>query len=348
MRKKLITSLLLAAVLLLPRISGAASGDVFEYSFQSNYIGPHVLNVHQYQPWIEDVKKRSGGRLIINFFLNGALVKNEESLPALKNGVLDIAGIGPMYTDTLFPHTLAFMVPHITRDSIHAARLYWKAYTTIPEIKAELDKQMKVLAVWGSDRSALFSIRDPILTPADLTGKRVLIWSGGQVDQVKAWGGTPVQTAPNDTYIALQRGMGDVFYGPLPVGVAYKLMEVSKNITIIPSSTLFLTIGMSWDAWKELPGDLQKIIDDTTGEEFSKRSGELLYEYTNKDVKTMEAAGVTMHTLTEAQYQAFKDADKAVTMDFWQKDLARLGNPDPAGAIARAYKLAAETPAAGQ
>jgi TRAP-type C4-dicarboxylate transport system substrate-binding protein len=248
----------------------------------------------------------------------------------------------------MLPNAFAFMVPHITRDAVHAHRLYWKAYTTIPEIKAELDKNMKVLAVWGSDRSALYSVKNPILTPKDLVGKRVLIWNPGQADQIKAWGGSPVQVAPNETYLSLQRGMGDALFAPLPVGVAYKLMEVSKHITIIPATTLFLSFGMNWDAWKELPADLQKIITDTTGEAFSKRSGELLYEHTNKDIETMKAAGVTIHTLTEAQYQAFKDADKTVTMEYWNKELTRVGVANPAAAIARAYKMSAETPAAGK
>jgi TRAP-type C4-dicarboxylate transport system substrate-binding protein len=348
MFRNLLVSLAAAAVLLAPSSGFAAADEVFEYNYQSSYGGPHVCNVHQYPQWIEEVAKLSGGRLKINFFLSGALVKNEETTPAIMNGNVDIAGAGPTYSYDLHPYSYAFQLPHITRDAVQATHLYWNAYKTIPEVKAEWDKTMKILAVWGSDRMGLFARGDAVLTPADLAGKRVLIWSGGQVDQVKAWGGIPVQVSPNDTYIALQRGMGDVFFGPLPTGVAYKMMEVSKNITIFPAATIFITIGMNWDAYNDLPDDLKKIIDDTTGEAFSLRSGDLLYEYTNKDIETMKAAGCIFHDLTDAQYQAFKDADREVTMEFWMKELARLGVPDPAAVIQRSYDMAAATPGAGE
>ncbi len=342
-RHFIISTALLASL----AFSGAAkAADVHEFNFQSSYAGPHVLNLHLYQPWIEELKKRSDGRLVLHFFMSGAITKPEEAATAVMNGSVDISGISPTYSDTLFPNTLSFMVPHITRDSVQAAHLYWKAYTTLPEVKAEFDKIGKTLAIWGSDRSGLFSNKGPIASPADLKGKRVLIWSGGQVDQVKSWGGIPVQVSPNDTYMGMQRGMGDVFYGPLPIGVAYKLMEVTKDVTVIPASTIFVGISMNWDAWKSLPPDLQKLMEETTGEQFSYRSGDLLYEYTNKDIETMKAAGCKFLYLTDAQYKAFTDADREVMMAYWNKELKRLGIADPAAAIKRAYDMAAAIPGA--
>lgn len=344
MSKTFFVSLALAASLLLPAPARAA--DVFEYNFQSTYAGPHVLNLHDYQPWIKELEAKSNGRLKLHFFMNGALVKTEEATPSIMNGNLDIGGCGPQYTDSLFPHTLAFTVPHIAADSVQSSALFWKAYEEIPEVKAEWDKVGKVLTIWGSDRSGFFCPKDPVFSPADMRGKRVLIWSGGQVDQVKAWGGIPVQVSSNDTYMALQRGMGDMFFGPLPTGVAYKLMEVSKHITIIPANSIYIANVMNWDCWNELPEDLQNLLMEGQGKEGSIRAGALLYQYTNKDLETMKAAGCTIHTLTPEQYQAFKDADREVTMDWWNKDLKRLGVADPAMEIKRAYDMAAQIPVA--
>ena len=341
--KKLFSALALAALL----VPGNACAADFEYNFQSAYAGPHILNTAMYLPGIEELKTESNGRLMLHYFQSGNIVKTDESLNALVNGTVDFGGCGPQYNDVWFPHTLSFIVPHIAKDSVQASALYWKAYSTIPEVKAEWDKHIKLLTLWGSDRSGFFSIKGPILSPADMQGKRVLIWSGGQVDQVKAWGGTPVQITSNDTYIALQRGMGDVFYGPLPVGVAYKLLEIAKDITIIPGNTIFIVLGANWDAWNELPKDLQDMIEAKFGgEAASIKSGRLLYDATNRDLDTMRAAGCTIHTLTAEQYQVFKDADHDVSTAFWLNDLKRIGNPDPAAAIKRAYDMAAATPGA--
>lgn len=341
----LLVSLTLTAALLVP--VAASADDAYEYNFQSMYAGPHVLNTQMFQPDLEQLEKDTGGRLKVHFFMSGAITKPEEAVPGVMNGNLDMAGVVSHYQDTLFPNTHVFEVPHVTRDSVQASALYWKAYNTIPEVKAEWDKVGKVLTVWGSDRSGLFSARGPMLSPADLKGKRVLIWNGGQVDQVKAWGGIPVQVSPNDTYMALQRGMGDVFFGPLPTGVAYKLMEVAKDITVIPATTLFLVNVVNWDVWNEIPADLQQqLYDKLGGEQASLKSGQFLYDYTNKDIDTMKAAGCTIHYLSEPQYQAFKDADHDVTMAFWRDDLKRLGIKDPEAAIQKVYDMAATIPTA--
>lgn len=325
----------------------ASAADVYEYNFQSSYAGPHVLNVHMYQPSLEKIEKQTDGKLKIHFFMSGAITKPEEVVPGVINGNLDMAGAGSLYQDSMMPITHSLELPHITRDSVQASALYWKAYTTIPEVKAELDKLGKVLTVWGSDRSGLFSSKGPITSPADIAGKRVLVWGGGQVDQIKAWGGIPVQVSPNDTYLGLQRGMGDVFFGPLPVGVAYKLLEVAKDVTILPATTVLVFTIVNWDVWNELPAEYQQMLmDELGGEKNSIRSGALLYEYTNKDLNTMRAAGCAIHELNDAQYKAFRDADHDVTMKFWRTNLARLRVADPEAVMKRNYDMAAAIPGA--
>lgn len=334
-----LTALFCGLSLCLPHMG--ATADTLEVNFQSMYAGPHVLNTQLYQPGSAAMEKLTNGELKLHYFMSGALTKPEEVVPSMINGNLDMAGIGVHYQDNLFPHSIILEIPHITKDSVHASAFYWKAYNEIPEIKAEVDKVGKVLTVWGSDRSALFSAVGPILSPADLKGKRVLLWSGGQVDQVKAWGGVPVQVSPNDTYMGLQRGMGDVFFGPLPTGVAYKIMEVAKDATIIPATTLFLINSVNHEVWNDMTPASQKAMMDTFGgEEKSKLSGQLLFDGSNRDLETMKAAGVKIHTLTDAQYQSFKDADRDTVQSFWVNDLTRLGIKDPEAWITKIRNMA--------
>lgn len=321
--------------------SPARAEKTYEYNFQSMYPGPHVLNQRYYKPVFDKIKEKSGGRLVIHYFMSGGMVKPDDLAPAVMNGNLDIGSMMVSYQDALFPHALLFQLPYISPDTIHASELYWKAYQEIPEVKAELDKAGKVLTVWGSDRSCLAARDALVKTPADLKGKRVLVWNGGQVDQIKAWGGVPIQVGMNDIYMALQRGMGDVFLGPLPAIVPNKLEEVTRYISVFPASTLVLVTVMNREAWEELPKDLQDLLmDEFGGEKASRISGSMLYEDTQKGIKTIEAAGCTVYTLTDAELQQFRDADRNVVMDFWVKDLRRLGVKDPEAWIKKAYGMA--------
>lgn len=338
-------SLTLAALFFLP--SQALAAESFELKFQSLYAGPHILNRAMYQPGLEELQKESGGRLNFQFLPSGAIAKSEDALPALTNGLLDGAGVGPQYQPMNFPNTMAFTIPYISKDSVQASALFWKAYSTLPEVRSEWDKQMKLLTIWGSDRSGFFSTVGPILSPKDVQGKTVIIWNGTQTQLIKSWGGVPVQVSPNDTYQVMKRGVGQIFFGPLPVGVAYKLMEVTPDVTIFPANTIFLVNGINWEVWESLPKDLQDMIEAKFGgEQASIRSGRLLYDQTNKDLETMKGAGCSIHALSDTQIKSFRDMDYYRTMDFWLGDLRRLGNQDPAGAIQRAYDMAAATPAA--
>lgn len=334
-------ALFVALGLLTPALGSAA--EPLELNFQSQYSGPHVLNVNVYQPGCENMEKLTNGELKLHYFMNGALVRAEEVAGALINGNLDMGGTGIHYQDQYFPHTLALQLPHISKDSRHASAIYWKAYNEIPEVKAEIDKVGKLLTIFGSDRSAIFSAKGPIMSPADMKGKRVLIWNGGQVDQVKSWGGIPVQVNPNDTYMGLQRGMGDAFLGPLPVGVAYKVMEVAKDVTVFPATTVAILDMVNWEVWNEMTPASQKAMMDTFGGEAgSIRAGQGLYDGTNRDIETMKKGGCTIHTLTDEQYATFEKADAEVMQAFWIKDLTRLGVKDPEAWIKQIRALSDE------
>ncbi len=304
--------------------AATAADPVVEFNFMSMYAGPHIFNVETGQPWVEEMKTKSGGSIVPHFFMSGALAKPEEVVSGLMNGTMDMAGGGVIYDPEIFPFALHIALPYSYDDAVHSTAIVNYLYENNPEIKAELDKVGKVLALWQSDRSALFSAKGKISSPADLKGKRVLFWSGSQVDQIKAWGGIPVQVSPNDTYVALQRGMGEVFLGPLPVGVAYKLMEVSKEITVLPAFVTTIVTWMNWDLWNSMTPDQQKLIEESVGT-WGKKTGEDLVRGSNKDMETMKAAGANIYILTAEEYQPFREADAPVILGFVEKEFKRMG-----------------------
>ncbi len=304
--------------------SAALAADPVEFNFMSIYTGPHIFNVETAQPWVEEMKTKSGGTVTPHFFMSGALAKPEEVVTALMNGTLDMAGASVAFDPDLFPLSLHIALPYSYDDAIHSTAIINYLYENNAEIKAEFDNVGKVLALWQSDRSALFSAKGKISSPADLKGKRVLFWNGSQVDQIKAWGGIPVQVSPNDTYVALQRGMGEVFLGPLPVGVAYKLMEVAKEITVLPAFVTSIIVWMNKDLWNSMSPDQQKLIEESVNT-WGKKTGEDLVRGSNKDMETMKAAGCKIYILTAEEYKPFRDADAPVILGFVEKEFKRMG-----------------------
>ncbi len=317
--KKFITGAFILS-LLAPGIANA----VTDFNFQSVYSPIHTFNKNVMEPWKESLPEYSKDTLNVFTFAAGGLTKNPETLNAIMEGTLDMGTGGLAFNIGEFPLAAMLNIPFSTDNAIHATAYLYELYNTNEEVKNEIDKAGKLLAIWGADSSAFFSKVGPITSIEDIKGKRVLAWSGPQLDQIRSWGGIPVQVSPNDTYIALERGMGDVLLCPIPAGVANKFMEVSKDITIIPATTLSVYTWASNDLWDYLSDEEKGYLENST-KDWGVRMGQLLVESTKEDIETMKKEGCVFHELPEAELEKFKSAALASYTNYVQKEFDRLG-----------------------
>jgi len=86
----------------------------------------------------------------------------------------------------------------------------------------------------------------PILSPTDLKGKKVRVFSAGQVEAVRLLGGSPVNIAFAEVYTAMQRGTVDAAIIGFQGVDSQKMYEVSKYV-LVPASFLGTTM-MGWAA----------------------------------------------------------------------------------------------------
>ena len=337
-----VIALLLAGAALFP----AGRAEARELMFQTPYQGDHVLNSRLFKPWFKQLERESGGSLHIVFRREGELVPARNALPSLMRGRLDMAGINAQYQESIFPYTMAFTAPYLTHDSIQAGALCQRALA-LPEVAAEWEKAGKTLFAWGSDRSGLFSTVGPVLSPAELRGKRVIIWGLSQMDQVRSWGGIPVHVSPRDTFMALERKLGDVFFVSFPTGVAYGLLELEavRDITVLPATTVFLAFVVNHEVWNSLSARERALMEKSAAGK-SVEAGQLLYERTNQDMETMRKAGRSVHVLTPAQFQAFKAANRSLLANLWVNKLQKLGVRDAKAFLRLAQEMADQTPGA--
>lgn len=325
-------------------VSGSAfAADSYHIRYQSVYPGPHVINVKILEPWVKEVTEKSGGRLDVEYFSSGAIIKLEDANKSVKTGTLDMASFSTPQAVSDFPHLATIGLAFLAKDSEHGTRIAWEMYKRFPEVKKELEQDVQFLTMWTSDRSGIFSTKTAVKSPADLKGKRVLFWSGGQGDQIKQWGGIPVQVPINDTYVALQRGMGEAFFGPLPAGTSQKLMEVAKHVTVLPINVGTISMVMNKDYFDDLPKDLQQFLLDNTGEAMGARTATALKNSTDADMETMTAQGSTIYHLTPEEVQAFAAPLAESDNTYWIDQMARYGEPNGAEWLPKVRAVAKET-----
>lgn len=314
-----------------------------EYVVQSFWSASHALNKKWWEPWCKEISEKSKGKVVFHYNPLNTQVKVDAVPGAIKSGTLDIGGIQMQAAVAMLPHSQALSLPFLVQDATEAAAMYMAMYKQLPEVKKELDKNFKVLAVIGSDRYAFIATNGMIKSPADISGKRVLVWAPYQMDEVKSWGGLPVQVTSTETYMGLQRGLGEIAYVPAPAIETSKLSEVAKNITLIPSRSLPLVIAMNNDSWESLPKNVQKLVSETTGDKLSKYLGQELVNLTTEDNKKHVKNGCTVYELTIPEQMAFKNAAAESNNKYWMTMLKRNGVKDPQGWINRVEKLAAQT-----
>lgn len=334
--KKTITALTcLASLYLAPALGIGAETLVHQGNPQMHATTPVSIEL------FDIIKEKTDGQLIIKFAGLGSVVKAEASFLSIRDGILDMGLFSPSDAITNLPLSNAAGFPWLIKNSAHGYRMQKALLEQIPEMKAELDKNVHLLAMWTSDRNCILSLDTAVKSPADLVGKRVLTWTPGLIDEIRAWGGIPISIGSSDAYVGLQRGMGSAVYCQLPMVKALKLYEVAKFATpISPSAVLPLGMGMNIDIWNSLSPETQAVVSDVLGD-----WGRILGDVTTADgdetIRIMQESGCVVSMLSEEETEAFKALSLPVLREFWIKMLTNAGIKDPGAYIDRVTALAA-------
>lgn len=111
----------------------------------------------------------------------------------------------------------------------------------------------------------------PIRTVDDLKGKKINYHISGADELITKFGAVPIFVAPPDIYMSIQRGQTDTSLMALTILQPFKLYEVLTEILDYPLSPGYHYMVMNRSVWDSLPPDLQKILEETTGEAMSRQ-----------------------------------------------------------------------------
>lgn len=340
-RRGLIVS---AAAVAAPAILRMRRAKAAEVTLRFHHFLPPKSNVHSrlLDPWAKKVGELSGGKATIEIFpamqLGG---KPPELYDQAKDGVVDIVWALPGYTPGRFPRTEVFELPFIASPrgivNARASQDYADAHL------GEEFKGVKLLSFWSHD-AGVIHCRDKIETLADLKGKKLRFPTRLAGEALKAAGvaaiGMPVPQVPE----SLAQGVIDGAVVPWEVVPAVKLHELVKFHTEIPGSPTLYTssffLVMNQSRYEGLPGDVRKVIDETTGMTFATEAGNV-WDTAGATVRKMVAdRGNTILTLAEADKGAWMTECEPIAAS-WTAEIQGRGI-DGAALIAAAKNLLAK------
>lgn len=234
--------------------------EVFELRFSSPWPEKSPNHERQYKPILDEIEKKSNGRIKFATFLAGALGKNQEQYDIARTGKADMVTISTGYTPGRFPLSEILTVPLVFPSTYEAQ----EAVIAIGDRILNKDfPDTHVLAPYQSQIFYLYTNKK-IEKLEDMKGLKVRSSGATITKSIGALGGTPVSMGLPDVYLSMQTGVVDGgIFGPSGL-LSFKLQEVTKHELKINLGHTIQILTMNLDTWNKLPKDLQQIVTETS------------------------------------------------------------------------------------
>lgn len=284
--------------------SSTAFSKTIELSYATVFPPTHI-HAKLGKAWAEEIEKRTDGRVKINYYPGGALLKGAKLYSGILSGIADIGMSVFVYNRGMFPGMEVMDLPLGFSSGKMATSIINDFYEKFPPEK--LDKEVKTLYLHAHGPGLLHSKKE-VRTLEDIKGLKIR-GQGATARIIKGLGGVPVAMGQAGAYEALQKGVVEANFSPMEVLDGWKQAEVTKYTTqcysIGYSSTFYLV--MNKNKWNSLPQDIKDIIQEIN-KEWSVKHGEAWDNADSKGREVAIAKGNTIITLSDAEKNRWKSA----------------------------------------
>ncbi len=211
----------------------------------------------QMERWKKEVEKRTQGKVAIQTFPGGTLLKAKAMMDGVIAGTADIGCLCMAYQPGRFLITNATALTLGLPNAEVASLTLWDLYK---KYKPKGFSKVKVLTMFTTAPSNIMS-KVPIRNLGELKGVPIRA-SGGAAQILKAWGANRVGMPMPETPEALQKGVVKGLFSSLEVMKDFKFAELCKYVTMTQTPVYPFSVVMNMDKWNSLPKDVQEVLDE--------------------------------------------------------------------------------------
>lgn len=308
---------------------GAASASAQEVTLSLHQFLPAQANVPKLilDVWADNVEAASDGRIKIDRYPSMQLGgRPPELMDQAIDGVADIVWTVIGYTPGRYPSTEVFELPFMMTDTGAGpmSRAFWEMFEK--DMKDSEFNDVHILGTWVHGPGMIHSNKE-VKTPADLQGLKIRGGSRLVNSFLSELGAEPIGMPVPAIPEGLSKGVIDGTTIPWEVTAALKVPELVGNHTEFEGSALYtlgFVLAMNKDRYESLPADLQKVIDDNSGLEFSVFAGTTQEASDGPARKLAVDRGNNVVTVSGADVDAWKAAAVPVYTD-WIADMETKG-----------------------
>lgn len=298
--------------------SGEASGteattstETYKLTFQT-CLAAGTPNYEMAERLAEDVKKASGGRLILEVYAVGAIAEYAEMANAVKDGTLDMAAISTGAQSGILGKKAYLFGGSGSPGGFNPDEfLAWVYEGDGEDIMREYIDATGVhfLTICTASGAELFCHSNVKLeTVEDFKGVKFRTL-GMWADVLTEIGASVVNVAGGEIYQSAEKGLIDAFeYCDAAINYSMGYQDIMKYIGVpgIHSPVCTEAMYVNQDTWNSLPEDLQTILYQCT----KAMALESPYYFAKQDAEAMEKfveEGVEIFTLSEETQKQFLD-----------------------------------------
>jgi tripartite ATP-independent transporter DctP family solute receptor len=290
----------------------ASAQDVKERTIKFGLNGPdgHPAVVGM-KKFAELLAAKSGGKMKVNLFLNGALGSDQATTTSLQGGTVEMAVMNSGILASLAKELAIFDFPFLfanekESDAIVDGPVGKKMHKLLEE------KGVVGLAYWELGYREITNSKRPLNKTEDIDGLKLrVIPNPINVDWVKALGANPTPMPFPEVYGALESRAIDGQENPVSVIAANKFWEVQKYIALTnhqynPQSVIF-----SKKVWDTLSPMEKKIIQDSA-DEATKAQREASRAAVASNLELLKKNGMTVTEFPPAEVAKLREKMKPV------------------------------------
>lgn len=225
-------------------------------------------------PWLDDVTRRSGGRVRFVFEGDEVIDTNSDQLRLLREGIVDVRPFYPSYFPEEFPLSAVANLPFFYPSAEVAGAVCWELLN-----RYMVDEYREFAPLWLFVPGIfdLFSTSAPVRELDDLRRAKFSMAGFLPTEILRALGGYPVL---GDSYSEMnslmERGLldGVASNWGQPVYAREWIKGVAKSATTnLRLYTAIIPVVMRRQVWDSLPPDIQTIFEQESGLERTVAAG---------------------------------------------------------------------------
>jgi TRAP-type transport system periplasmic protein len=221
----------------------------------------HNHHVNVILPWVEEVKRKTNGKVEITVFPGAALCKPPQQYDCAKSGIADMAWAVTGWTPGRFPMTSVIELPYMHRTAATGSQMLADLYEKF--LKKEYD-DVYVLYMNVHPAGHVHTHSKLVRTLEDFKGMKIRTPTATVGDLLDMLGATKVGMPANQIYESMAQKVIDGFGMPFEALPPFRLNEVSRFHTEVGMYTTAFGMFANKARFDALPPDVKKVLVETT------------------------------------------------------------------------------------